>query len=363
MTNYLPDAVFAPGETIAEYLEEKDWNQEEFAERMGYTTKHISQLITGKVSISIDTAQRLERVLGANAQFWLNLETNYRNNLARIEAKNQCAMWTDWLQLLPVKELKSAGILPNETQNKTNKPDFVERCLKFFGVASPEQWQQKYLTMPIAFRRNQNGAADMGAIATWLRLGEIQAEAMDDKVKYDKSKFERALIKIRRLTTLPPQEFDAKLKQLCAESGVAFVMVPAIPKAKVSGVARWLNNHKAMIQLSLYGKTNDKFWFTFFHEAAHILLHADNKEMVYLDNPQDHTNEEREREADQWASQFIIPDAYVAQLQHLHSKQEIIDLATTLGIHPAMVVGRLQHDGIVQFHQFNELKTSFELRP
>ena len=360
MTNYLPDTVFAPGETIAEYLEEKDWNQEEFAERMGYTTKHISQLMTGKATISIDTAQRLERVLGANTQFWLNLETNFRNNLARIEAKNQCAMWTDWLQQLPVKELKSAGILPNETQSKANKPDFVERCLKFFGVASPEQWQQKYFTMPVAFRRNQNGDADMGAIATWLRLGEVQAEAMDDKVKYDKSKFERALIKIRRLTTLPPQEFEPQLKQLCAESGVAFVMVPAIPKAKVSGVARWLNNHKAMIQLSLYGKTNDKFWFTFFHEAAHILLHG--KKGTFIDDIKGFQSKE-ENEANRYSRNMLIPEVEYKSFisKGDFNREDIKSFAVKTQIHPGIVVGQLQHDKCINYNWHNDLKEKLHI--
>ena len=78
------------------------------------------------------------------------------------------------------------------------------------------------------------------------------------------------------------------MRKLLLEAGVLLVLVPAIPRAHVSGVARWLSPVRPLIQLSLYGKTNDKFWFSFFHEAAHILLHASSKEdkkSIFLDDP------------------------------------------------------------------------------
>ena len=69
------------------------------------------------------------------------------------------------------------------------------------------------------------------------------------------------------------EDFEPKLIELCAISGVVLALVSAIPGARVIGAARWIN-HRPVIQLSLFGKTNDRFWFTFFHEACHILNHA-----------------------------------------------------------------------------------------
>jgi len=73
------------------------------------------------------------------------------------------------------------------------------------------------------------------------------------------------------------------MKRLCNESGVSLIFIPSIPGAHVSGAARWLNPHKPLIKLSFYGKTNDKFWFSFFHEAAHILKH--DKKNGFCRNP------------------------------------------------------------------------------
>jgi HTH-type transcriptional regulator/antitoxin HigA len=118
-----------------------------------------------------------------------------------------------------------------------------------------------------------------------------------------------------------------------------------------------------MIQLSLYGKTNDKFWFTFFHEAAHILLHADSKEAkksVFLDDPNaSHSDDPMEQEANQWAGEVLIPARYNVDLQRLRTKAEVVAFASQIGIHPGIVVGRLQHDGLIEPSWMNGLKQSF----
>ncbi len=115
-----------------------------------------------------------------------------------------------------------------------------------------------------------------------------------------------------------------------------------------------------MIQLSLYGKQNDRFWFTFFHEAAHILLHG--KKDIFLDNWDggQEIDSEQETEANQWAKEFLIPPDCESELPNLGSKKRVISFANTIGIHPGIVVGRLQHDGIITIRWMNDLKESFE---
>src|SRR5690606_32525386 len=138
---------------------------------------------------------------------------------------------------------------------------------------------------------------------------------------------------------------------------------PGIPRAYVSGVARWLGAARPLIQLSLYGKTNDKFWFTFFHEAAHILLHANTnqeKKSVFLDDPNSvRSDAPEELEANQWAGDCLIPERYAAELPSLQSKRAVEEFAQRIGIHPGIVVGRLQHDLLIEQSWMNSLKQSF----
>lgn len=364
---FTPDWVSPPGETIWDIAMERGWKQAELALRLGFSEKHVSQLINGKVVLSVDAAIRLERVLGSSADFWLAREANYQRHKARLEEIEKHRSWVPWVDELPLKELMLSGAISKMRLSAQNKPALVEECLRFFGVATPDEWRAHYVDgMQGAFRRSREEQSDIGAISSWLRLGEQQAEKFEGP-KYDKVKFEKALPIIRGLTRLSPEQFEPKLRQLMHDAGVMFLLVPAIPGAHVSGVARWLGPTRPVIQQSLYGKTNDKFWFTFFHEAAHLLLHAntqDEKKSVFLDDTvSSNDGNQQEREANQWASNLLIPDQEATRLPALKSQRAIEDFAMELGIHPGIVVGRLQHDGhIVYSTKLNELKQRFQLK-
>lgn len=359
---FAPDWVSPPGDTILDLIEERNWTQGELARRLGYTEKHVSQLINGKVPLTDEAAMRLERVLGSNAGFWLAREAKYREHCARLEAGRMHAGWVHWLDELPIKELMTSGAIPQCRNDAKNRPGLVDACLRFFGVASPDDWRVHYGGMQVAFRRSRAEQSDIGAISSWLRLGEQQAEK-HGAPKYDRARFEKTLQTIRGLTHEAPDVFEPQLRQLLKEAGVAFVLVPAIPRAHVSGVARWLSATRPMIQLSLYGKTNDKFWFTFFHEAAHILLHASTKEdkrSVFLDDPNaGHSTDPQEHEANQWAGDWLIPPHHAAALPSLRSKDTVRAFARQIGVHPGIVVGRMQHDGLIEPSWMNDLKVSF----
>jgi Zn-dependent peptidase ImmA (M78 family) len=124
-------------------------------------------------------------------------------------------------------------------------------------------------------------------------------------------------------------------------------------------MTRWINPDKALIQLSLRGKYEDLFWFTFFHEAGHILLHG--KKDIFIESKKNESN--KELEADIFAKDLLIP---IEKWQDFIKKgkfkikREVVRFASELNISPAIVVGRLQHDGLIQFSHLNELKRKYE---
>lgn len=354
------DWISPPGDTIADMLEELGWTQADFALRMGYSEKHVNQLIKGKAPITAETAFKLERVLGSSVSFWLKRETTYREKLIREIEEETCSKWGDWLEQLPVKELMDSGSITKRRYDSKNKPNLVRDLLRFLGVASPDEWNNFCVKMDSHFRRTREEQSNTQAIAVWLRLGEKKAAHLQVS-SYNKSKFKKNLDEIRKLTVLPPEEFQQKLCALCVDAGVTLVLVPAIKNAHVSGVARWLSPQRPLIQLSLYGKANDRFWFTFFHEAAHILLH--DKKQIFLD---DLTGTEStktiEREANDWARDFLIPPKdYEEQQKFLVDEGKITHFAENLGIHAGIVVGRLQYDEKLDYRsQLNRLKSRFD---
>lgn len=358
---FRPDWASPPGDTIADLLEERGWTQVELSDRLGYTKKHISQLINGKAPVTEDTALRLERVFGGQAAFWLSREAQFCAQRARLEAGRRFVDWIGWLDRLPVHELMQAGAISQRRVDAKNKPLLVEELLRFFGVASPEEWERHYVGMEVSFRRTREEQSDVGAISAWLRQGEIEAEKLEG-IRFEQARFEKALAEIRTLTAFSPEDFEPRLRALCRESGVAVVFVPAIPRAHVSGAARWLGPHRALIQLSLYGKSNDRLWFTFFHEAAHLLLHG--KKEVFLDDTGNNQliDSLAERQANEWAGNFLISSDAARELPDLKTKDAVRDFAHHIGIHPGIVVGRLQHDKLIPPSWMNDLKVSFRFR-
>lgn len=356
---FAPDWISPPGDTILDLVEERGWTQADLADRLGYSRKHVNQLVRGKASLSEDGALRLHRVLGGSVGFWLTREARYRERLAASREADLYEEWIDWLEELPVLAMMKAGAITKRRLVASAKAQVVGECLAFFGVASPEQWRARCVGTQGAFRRGTAKEGDRASTAVWLRLGELQAEQLRLPA-YDRDRFTQALKETRELTVEPPDVFEPRMRDLLQAAGVAFVLVPAIPKAGVSGVARWLNRNP-LIQLSLFGKTNDRFWFSFFHEAAHILLHADDRKSVWLDDAGGLSGEdEAEAEADRWAANRLIPSSHAAELHRLRDRQSIRAFASRVGVHPGVVVGRLQHERLLAFGQMNGLKARFK---
>jgi Zn-dependent peptidase ImmA (M78 family) len=118
-----------------------------------------------------------------------------------------------------------------------------------------------------------------------------------------------------------------------------------------------LTKDKALIQVSLKYKADDQLWFTMFHEAGHILLHA--KKPVFVDyGNSDETAEERQANA--FARDRLIPPAFKTRLPYLRTRPQIQAFAESLGISPGIVVGRLQFDGLVYQTAFNDLKRKLD---
>ena len=354
---YQPDYSYPPGETLLETLEAIGMSQAELAKRMGRPTKTINEIVQAKAAITPETALQLEQVLHIPASFWLNKERHYQESLARLAEEQRLKGWTGWLKEIPVREMIKRGWLPAGK----DKSQQVFEALKFFAVASPDAWQALVESQNIAYRKSTVAKDNVGAIAAWLRQGEIEAQ-MINCTTYNAETFRDVLNSVRALTVEPASAFQQELVRLCASAGVAVVFVPELPHTGICGATQWLTPTKALVQLSLRYKTDDQFWFTFFHEAAHILLHK--KRVVFLETEQKDTAKD-ESEANTFARDILIAPAqwqrFIAQGSGSYlSKVGIQEFAQKVGIAPGIVVGRLQHQNLLPFRNCNDLKRSLE---
>jgi len=353
---YQPDYAVHPGEILEETLEGRNMKKRDLAERCGLSVKTVSQIMSGKASITPETALQLEKVLGVSANIWSNLDTNYHLFKAKLAARKEFSKHEQWVKQLPIAQLTKRGII----QHKKDPVEMIEQLLDFFGVGSIAAWQQRIEHLQVAFRRSPSFQSSPGSVAAWLRIGELRAQDVDCS-PYNKFKFLKALREIRGLTCEDPEVFEPRMKQLCAEAGVALVFVSELPKTHLSGATRWIDKDKALIMLSLRYRSDDHFWFSFFHEASHILGHS--KKSIFIDEQNMGLNEEEEW-ANQFASDMLIPKkmyyGFVTDRKY-DTAAGIRNFAQQLGIAPGIVVGRLQHDSIIPFRSFSYLKSRFKL--
>ncbi len=303
---FAPDYAIAPGATLKEVLETKGISQSDLAARMGMADKTISQIINGIAPISFDTAYKLELVLGISASFWNHLELAYREKLTFAEETEKLKADIDWLKEIPVAEL----IERQYVKPSSDKSILVRESLEFFGVSSVDAWRNVLANSVVQFRGGESHDKHPGYVAAWRRLGVLDAREIKTE-PFNAQDFVRALRDVRRMTTKPTSEWVVAMPLACAAAGVAVVLTPEIPKASISGAARWLTKDKALIQLSLKYKTDDQFWFTFFHEACHILKHG--KKQAFVDYGYSNVDDD-EREANEFARDFLIPHEYAHRL-------------------------------------------------
>lgn len=336
---YRPDSVSPPGATLREALEERNMSQRELAERTGHSEKLISQIIHGKAPLLPETALELERVLEIPAHFWNNRERTYRDFLARSSEEKELESQTDWLDNFPVAEMVRHGWI----ESLSDPVDQLREVLSFFGIASPRQWQPVWQKARVNYRQSTAFEIDDYPLAAWLRQGERCAEKIHTD-PYDRGDFRTVLNDIRALTCEPLETFAQRLQEICASCGVAVTYVRQLDRTRVSGATRWLSPHKALIQLSLRYKKDDHFWFSFFHEAAHVLLHQ--KTPIFLDEGE--VEGELEEEANEFAAEKLVDQKKLRdrfERRSRISKKEVKEFAREQGVAPGIIVGQLHHHG------------------
>jgi len=306
---YFPQTRPHPGETLAEKLEEMQMGPKEFSLRTGKPEKTIIAVLKGKSAITPDMSVQFENVTKIPAHFWMNHQRSYDEFIAREKRKITIDEAVTWAKKFPLSEMIKKNWLPTVTsiQEKTME------MLTFFGFANHTAWENYYFKqqLKVAFHISLAQTNEPYALSAWLRKGELQAAELQANV-YSEKRFKDALSKIKSIMSTHPEVFFSTLQDICLDAGVKVVQTPTINKIPISGSTRWFND-TPFIQLTERYHPNDSFWFTFFHEAGHILLHG--KKDIFLEKVDySDKNLEKEREADEFACKWTLTNEEVGKI-------------------------------------------------
>jgi Zn-dependent peptidase ImmA (M78 family)/plasmid maintenance system antidote protein VapI len=354
-THFCPDWISAPGDTIGDILRQRQITDEVFAKTIGTSIDEVHKLLKGRSEISEQLAAKLESTIGGATSFWTSREKRYREKLQALEGQSIEKGGVAWLEGLPVKEMTRLGWLPPLSEDRER----IAACLRFFGVNSVHAWQTAYevVLASAVFRTSKTFESEPGAVAAWLRQGEVESEAIKCK-PWNAIKFEAALRDVRALTReKDPKKFISALRRQFSDCGVALVVLRAPSGCKASGATRFLTPSKGLMLLSFRYLTDDHFWFSVFHEAGHLVLH---KNSTFIDAPEMPSNKE-EKEANEFASNALIPSKHLDEMLNLPvDGRSVMRFARQIGVSPGIVVGQLQYLGHLTHRQLNSLKRRYK---
>ena len=352
MINSKHHIAIPPGATIREQLRDIGISQKEFAVRMGFSEKHISRLINGDVLLTHEVAIKLERVLGIPASFWNNLEALYQDSKIRVAEENEMDEDKKIARQFPYNKMAKIGWVED-----TRKPaERVNRLREFFEVVRLAIIGDLGLPV-VAWRQKDTVGANKYALMVWVQKARLEARSIET-APLNIEKLKSIIPSLRQMTKEDPEEFFPRLQTELAECGVALVVLPHLDGSFLHGAALKEKDH-ILLGVTVRGKYADVFWFSFFHELAHIILgHIKSDELL--------TDEEikaREEAADSFAEASLIPPEKFAAFREEQdfSEEAIIAFANLVDIDPGIVLGRLNSEKILPFDQLTHLKKQYLL--
>jgi len=351
MTHNLEQDWFSrPGDSIRSLMKRKGLTLDQIASECSDGEVTLRRVISGDVKLNAAIANDLAQILGGTQRFWLDRQSLYDDSLERAVCDAAALEPEEWLDRVP-------DPLATKKQNESELDLHAQlrRRLSFFNVPTYRSWFEQYgkHTTETPFRESQAEKPNDSLKLLWLRRGELEADLIPTST-WNPKVLEQSIDQIRNLTKISkPARFLPKLQEILASAGVAFVVVRSPKNCFVSGATRMISEHKAMLLVSFRYRADDQFWFTVFHEIAHLILHDAR---TFVDDIHD-SEKDVEKEANDFARDCIIPKNVFEELDGLAPRRkDILRFSTAFGVAPGLVVGQMQHAKLIRPNQLNGLK-------
>lgn len=357
--NYSDIMAFHPGYYVAEIVEDMGITQDEFATRLGTTGKTLSKLISGQINLSNDLAKKLSAMLGSSVEFWLNLQTLFEEKIIEIEQMKDIDQQANIISMIDYSFFEKVAKLPS-TRSIAEKT--ANLCRYFFVSNLNILAQPDFLAN---FRTGIGTLEDKNIVnaQAWLQTAINFAKSIKTE-PFNSDKLKTYLPEIRSMTIQDPEVFLPRLCDIFAECGVAFVLLPHLKNSGINGVVKWISHDRVVLAMNDRRAYADTFWFSLFHEIKHVLqqktktvfVSSSLKEMQIMDA-------RLEMDADEFARNYLIqPKDYRRFAPNKYtSDAQIVAFAKSIGIHPGVVAGRLQHDKIIAPNRCSALKQKYTI--
>ena len=315
----------------------------------------VSEVLAGKRAITMSMARALHKHVGIPADILLQKPG------ASLDSAGDDIDWSRF----PLNEMAKRKWIPNVPELAGRAEELLRGLMERAGgpkVAAPALYRKKD-------HRRMNAKTDPYALTAWC--WQVLASASGHPLDADYAPGSVTPDFLRQVARLSSSEAGPhRAKEFLAERGIALEVEQHLPRTYLDGAALWSDGGRPVIGLTLRYDRIDHFWFSLLHELAHVGLHLDKDSSDWFvdDLTLQSQDDLQEAEADNWAQEALIPRNVweTSGVREGPTAMVVIDLAYELGIHPAIVAGRIRHDQgnyrlLSQFVGTGEVRRQFEL--
>lgn len=357
ISEYKDIMAFHPGYYISDIIEDMGISQAEFATRLGTNTKTLSCLLNGQANITNDLAKKLSIMMGTSVDVWLNLQSSYDRKLIEIQQAKDFDGQKEIVKMIDYKYFVEVVGLP---VTKVIEEKIANLCgwLKISDLRI--MLKQDFL---VNYRTGVADIKEKNIINSraWIQTAINFSNRIDTK-PYDADRLKSYLPELRSMTVQSPNIFLPRMREIFAECGVAFVLLPNLKNCGVNGAVKWVDDERVVLAMNNRRLDADIFWFSLFHEIKHVLQRKVKTVFVsYSEGEMQEANKQLEDEADVFATNYLIPQAAFRRFAPTKyiSDAEIIEFAKSINVHPGIVAGRLQHEGILLPNRCSKFKEKY----
>jgi len=346
-----------PGEILQEKMNIHGMSRKELALRTNVTEKHICTIVNGNKGISTSFARKLGYVF-ENATFWIKLQAEYDAEQLRLQEEYEISQEEiDILKCL--HDIMTYFIECGYMHNNCGDANKVIQLREFLQISNLTQIPK--ITYNAAYRAQltSNVKVDPYVLFAWQRLCEKKTEKIVINKSLDKDLLRNSIPLIKHAMFGNINKGIQELQKIFAECGIAFQIVKNFRGAPVQGFIKETVDNRLILCLTIRGKRADRFWFTLFHEIAHILNGDYKTRFVDFDSVQS----KAEQLADQYAGDTLISsDLYHEFIlsRDCTSWKKICAFAEANKVQPFVVLGRLQNDGYLEWTDYPDKVVKYE---
>jgi len=295
----------------------------------------VSEVLTRKRPLSLSMIRKLHQGLGIPSDILIeDIELNSTGAHNEFEID---------FSRFPLKELSERGYFGNFDGNSSDLLEYAEDLIKKFmkGFVS-KQTDLALFRAPI-HQRGDRSANEMSLLAWRICVLKKASKEIPSKVYKEGSITRSWLRELAKLSAFSNGPLLAK--EYLSRYGVTLIIERHFKRTFLDGAAM-LFNDRPIVALTLRHDRIDNFWFALLHEMAHVAKHLNSTNPLFIDDLDLTNHESIEAEADEMAREALIPNKTweTAKVRHSLSWIDATELADNIGVHPAIVAGRLRHE-------------------